>query len=173
MRHIKHYIRIFLYIFIKKNLRPNFLWVLKFGQVEELPQWFSKSHFYADFFQNQSKSRLWQKKYNRFLLKMNSCKFSFFFDFQNPMLRRIKWTQIKFTRNSFIKFYSKSYNHIKIIRDFLFKFEDNFIFFVTFFFVRFSFKGFLIYNRMLILCFIMLIWRQFLFFCELFFVDSF
>ena len=33
-----------------KKCTTNFLWVLNFGQVGELPQQFSKSQYYGDFF---------------------------------------------------------------------------------------------------------------------------
>ena len=35
-----------------KKCTTSFLWVLYFGQVGELPQQFSKSLYYGDFFQN-------------------------------------------------------------------------------------------------------------------------
>ena len=37
-----------------KKCRTTFLWVLNFGQVGELPQQFSKSNYYGDFFQKWS-----------------------------------------------------------------------------------------------------------------------
>ena len=37
-----------------KKCTTNFLWVLNFGQVGELPQQFSKSQYYGDFFQKWS-----------------------------------------------------------------------------------------------------------------------
>ena len=37
-----------------KKCTTTFLWVLNFGQVGELPQQFSKSHYYGDFFQKWS-----------------------------------------------------------------------------------------------------------------------
>ena len=37
-----------------KKCTTNFLWVLNFGQVGELPQQFSKSHYHDDFFQKLS-----------------------------------------------------------------------------------------------------------------------
>ena len=37
-----------------KKCTTNFLWVLNFGQVGKLPQQFSKSHYYGDFFQKWS-----------------------------------------------------------------------------------------------------------------------
>ena len=49
LRYVKHYTHIYLYT--KKNSPDKYLVGLYFGQVRELPQRFSKSHFYADFFQ--------------------------------------------------------------------------------------------------------------------------
>ena len=53
-----------------KKCTTNFLWVLNFGQVGELPQQFSKSHYYGDFFQKWSPTCDFLKKVKGFPYKI-------------------------------------------------------------------------------------------------------
>ena len=53
-----------------KKCTTNFLWVLNFGQVGELPQQFSKSHYYGDFFQKWSPTCDFLKKVKGFPCKI-------------------------------------------------------------------------------------------------------
>ena len=73
---------ILIYTYIrKKNCLDKYLVGLYLVKLENCPQRFSKSYCKADFFQNQSQSRLFKKNTKDFLLK---------------------WTQIKFKLNYFI-----------------------------------------------------------------------
>ena len=55
-----------------KKCTTNFLWVLNFGQVGELPQQFSKSHYYGDFFQKWSPTCDFLKKKRDFHVKLKA-----------------------------------------------------------------------------------------------------
>ena len=96
-----------------KKCTTNFLWVLNFGQVWELPQQFSKSHYYGDFLKNGLKSNFLEKFYKRFPCK----KWRKFFigDFHGKLKVKFKF----FTRD----FPGKKIEWKKFLKGFLLKIE--------------------------------------------------